>query len=156
MANQSGIQISLTVKECKCTKFELTPFALNNRIAIGDDKYEFEFKVQFSFDEANELIVIRLTSTLRTNDNPKENIAELNTSNIFLVQNFKNIIVKIGDNPPAISDAFIMHLLSISMSALRGMYAVKLEPTIYSNAIMPIVDVVQMMNLAAPLNSDIS
>jgi hypothetical protein len=146
-----GGPITMSIKACKCTKFEFTSFAISNQELIANDKYEFSFSINFRPSDVEQLIDIEVSSLLTLLDEPKDKIAELNSINTFVIQDYKNIIVRIGDNPPIIAPNIASHLISLSITALRGMWAIKLADSLYENAVFPMIDLTKTMENAKPL-----
>ncbi len=150
MAIPTAIPLSLSIKECKCTKFSFTEFAKSNKSIIPPDQYLFTFNFGLNIREMERLVAIKLDSTL-TGNSPevKENIASIETNHHFLVNNFEDVTIK-KNYRIEMYDQVLMPFLSISLSNLRGMFAIKLEDSIYSNAIVPLVDVSQLLPKIAP------
>ena len=134
------IQMTFSIKTCKCVLFELTPFGKKNTDRIPDDKFVFNFSFKFGLDESTKLATIEVGSTLANVNTPDEILANLNAVNEFLIVNFNESIVRNPDGQLAMPDPILASLLSLVVSSLRGMYAVKLDGSLYANAIIPLID----------------
>jgi|GEM_PF-2513244 len=142
---QKAVNISLSIRDCKCTAFTLSAFATENKQPISSDKYLFNFSTNINVDGLEKNITIEIISSLSANDeNVKGNLANITSIHVFSVANLDEIVFS-TDQGPALPEQAIPPLLGICFSNLRGMYAVKLENTIYANAILPLVDVNQLL-----------
>jgi len=142
---QPQIQISFSLRTCKCLLFELTDVAKQNQIGIPFDKYKFDFRFKFDLDGEKKTATIRIDSVLSSISDTPGILATLNSINEFLIVNFDKVVVKNIHGQLQIPDAALHSFLSVSVSSLRGMYIIKLEDTIYSNAILPLVDTSQLV-----------
>ena len=74
----------------------------------------------------------------------KKQIAELSTSTKFCIQNYDQIVQKNAEGISLTPIPVIEICNSIAVSAARGMFSIKLENTIYSNIILPLMDPKQL------------
>jgi len=141
--NVAPIQVNatLSIKEVRFISFQLTDYAKSNKEIIPTEKFEFELNLQTGLDEKEKLLSFNLSGKLfAKNENIKYQLAELKSLTTFFILNFDEVAVR---NPPqmvGMPNAIMNVCCSIAISTLRGMYAVQLQPTIYSNAIVPVID----------------
>lgn len=133
------INITLSLKEVKCLNFTLTNYAKENKRPISSDGYEFEFKSQTNINEKDKTFIVNFSTKLYRKENSKKNeLAELISLVIFGIVNYSEIII--NEQGLLVPDQLISTCTGIALSTTRGMYAVKLEQTLYSNAVVPLID----------------
>ncbi|HWB26670.1 MAG TPA: hypothetical protein VG738_14395 [Chitinophagaceae bacterium] len=148
---QKAVNVSVSIRGCKCTEFSLSTFAIENKQIIPFDKYKFDFNLTIKVDGLQKHISIEINSTLSANsDSIQGLLAELKSIHTFLVTNFDEIAIK-TDQGMAVPEQALPPLLGMAFSNIRGMFSVKLENTIYENAILPIVDANKMLPQKAPM-----
>ncbi|SRR5260221_5469291 len=136
----SPLNIMLSLLEVKCLSFSLTDYAQKNKTPIAFDKYEFEFRVETAIDEKSKAILLIFTAKLlEKQENVKYELAELKSLTAIKLINFEEIIIK-NENGFGIPDQLLALCSGIAVSNTRGMYAIKLESTPYSNALIPLMD----------------
>lgn len=137
------INLTISIIETKCISFSLTEYALNNKAPISQDRYEFAFAVNLTLLDTLKQVRVLISVKLFEKDDKggKSQIAELNSSYLFLIHNFDEALQR---DPVSgnwiIPREFFQLFNGISISGVRGMYSVKLDDTLYSNAVLPIVD----------------
>lgn len=144
MSTQQILQWTFSILTCKCVKFEFTEFAKNNIDKIGIDKYQFEVSLRLDIFRDRNLLSIRIFSDLVKSEGNKEKIASLESLNEFNILDIDKVIPMSAEGH-LVPDSVATQLFSISLANVRGMYAVKLEDSIYDNAILPVMDVSQMI-----------
>jgi hypothetical protein len=144
-ADLKTIEVTFGIIDCKCVSFNFTDFAINNTNAIPNDKYEFGLNINLNVDEISKKITIRISSFLVNNSSDKkEVIANIESINEFNVVNLNDVIIK-SANGNALPNQVLTQFFAIAVSNLRGMYAVKLDGSLYSNAVLPIIDVSKLL-----------
>lgn len=135
-----SINISIRILDVKCTSFSLSEYAKKNKKPITFDSYEFEFKLEASINEQEKTFVLFFGSKLfEKRSNAKYEIAKLSSMLKFSILNLEQIVIK-DENKTGIPDQLIQACGGIAVSTIRGMYSIKLEETIYANAVVPLVD----------------
>lgn len=137
---QQEVHVKFSIKECKCTLFKLTDFGSKNQTAIDADKYNFTLNFNFSIDEMTKIVTFVIKSILSGASEIKEELVYLDSVNKFFIDNFDQIALKSPTGQITFPNQVIVPMMSICISNLRGMYAVKLDNTIYSNVILPLID----------------
>ena len=135
--------ITISLRELKCVSFELSEYAISNKNPIHPDNYEFQFSLNFSIHEQSKQSVVDFNIKIfeKKLDGVK---LELATTYIYLrfqIINFdeaikKDDILKVFKVP----DNLVEICSGVSLSSARGMISVKLENTIYTNCILPLID----------------
>ena len=145
MDNSKDIQLSKTrnqiaLLESKCTLFGFTDYGSSNKIKINEDGYDFEFTLRFSANEQEKKATVGLNTKLfeKAKDSLRNQLAFLKSEFVFRVENFNELVIREGDKTE-IKQALIHFCFTIALSTVRGMYNVKLENSLYSNAVLPIV-----------------
>lgn len=134
------INVSLSLKEVKCISFSLTDYGKENKTSIVAENYEFELNLETSINENEKILVLKFTAKLFVKEkNAKHELAELKSLTIFNVINFNDIVI-VAPMGRGFPDQILIACSAIALSHTRGMYSVKLEDTLYSNAIVPVVD----------------
>jgi hypothetical protein len=134
------INITLRLLDVKCIFFELSEYAKTNTYQPAFDAYEFQFKLQASVLEEEKEFVINLDVKLfEKRGNIKYELSNLVCHLKFALVNYNEIILK-RDNIIQIPDQLIITCAGIVVSSARGMFAVNLNGTLYSNAVVPLID----------------
>ena len=134
------INITFSIRTAECLSFSFTDYALKNKIAIDSGSFQYDFKVQQTVlpDEKN-LSVTFLTTLLEIQGASRIPLADLTSKMIFHIVNFDDVIQTVN-NQFQISNALLSLASGISASTVRGMFVIKLQGSIYTNAVMPAVD----------------
>ncbi len=136
-----AIPYGLGIKELKLESMSWTEFGANNTEDISHDQYEFTFNIQVKVLTSDESVKFLLTSVLfdkRELENKNE-ICTLKTLTVFQVANFTNVFAINGETI-FLPDEMLELCAGIVVSIARGMFAIKLENTRYSNVILPLID----------------
>ncbi|TMI74837.1 MAG: hypothetical protein E6H09_03065 [Bacteroidetes bacterium] len=137
------VSLTLSIKECKCLSFSFTDYALKNKKQIALDQYEFTFTLTTQIFENEKLFSVVIETKLfeKQSENVKIELAELKAKCAVAVINFDEVIRKTDDKSQLlIPDQLFLLCNTLTVSAVRGMFSIKLDDTIYSNALLPIVD----------------
>lgn len=126
----------------KCLKFALTDYGRTNKAKIPDTRYEFALSISMKPMKSNKHISIHINSQLfeKKTEQHKLGLAAIQISSSFFVQNFDDHISKDRKGDLNIPEALIQLCSSIIVGALRGMLVLKLEKTLYANALLPLID----------------
>lgn len=141
------IQVNFAITGCKIIRFSFSDFANKNKEQFLSDRFSFAFTLNLQIDEYAKQVSVLINSTLQVIDeykNPKEEIACIDTKNDFKVINLEQFLIKSAEGD-LLPDGLIIQLFSISIASLRGIYATKLQETIYENAVLPLMDVAQFI-----------
>lgn len=140
-----AITYSFAITGCKCTKFSFTEFALNNNQKIDHDKYQFTVTVRLDvLKDKIDTVSVNVNSILFKLEGDKNVIANLESEHEFRVVNLQSLITQTSEGL-MIPDAMLIQFFSISISAVRGMYSIKLSDSIYNNAVLPVFDAAQFI-----------
>lgn len=132
------MEATLRLTDIRIGKFEI----LNTKHegALDDNKYEFEFSNTVTLNDEQKIIRSELSINLFEIEdaNTKSPLAELALITVLVLENFGEIVLRESDqlNVPNALLAFINNLV---VNNARGVLVAKLENTIYSNAILPLV-----------------
>ena len=134
--------IALSLAGAKCRKFSFTDYGRSNKATIPDDHYEFSLSVIVSTSNLTQEINVKLDSQLfeRKNAQLKLELAEIQVSCCFYIQNLDDLISKRPKGDLIIPDPLLHWCTNITLGVARGMFALKLEKTLYANALLPLVD----------------
>ena len=134
--------ITLSLLESKCTFFELTEYAIINKKQIAFEQYEFYFDVNFKIFEKEKLVRVEFNSRLseKQDNNLKVELAKLNSLCVFSVINFEEIVKRDNNGNLLIPDLLMQICSGTTLAAASGMYNVKLENSLYSNSVLPLID----------------
>lgn len=138
-----SISITLSLIENKCLSFDLTEYALSNKKAVNFESYEFSFTLNFNLLEKEKQARVVLNCKLYEKQGPnfKLEIAELKSTTLFFIQNYDEIIKRDDSKINVLIPNPLIELCnSVTLSSTRGMFSVKLENTLYSNAVFPLID----------------
>jgi hypothetical protein len=144
MSTPQVLQFTFGMNGCRCTNFALTEFGKSNINAIPFEKYQYDVAIRLDIRKENDLVSVLIKSSLTATMEPTVVIAEIETANDYKVLNLDQIITETNVNM-MLPEAIVQQLFIISMSNLRGMFAVKLENTIYNNAVLPVMDINQLI-----------
>lgn len=136
----SVINMLMRLSEVKCLEFTLTDYAKEKKEDIPAERYEFDFKVESSINKERKSLTIIMTATLQEKkDGVKFDLAILKSLTEIVIINFDDVIIS-KDASLGVPDQLLIIGNTISLSNTRGMYAVKLESTRFTDAIIPILD----------------
>lgn len=140
------IKIQIRFTESKCLSFALTDYALSNKNKIDFNNYEFELNLNIKVDEIDKSLhlIVNMSLFEKQSENLKQKLASLQSLFIFNIFNFDDLVKRIEDKKFNVEDGLLNVCFGISISTTRGMYNVKLENTLYSNAILPVIDIDQL------------
>ncbi|MBU0713337.1 hypothetical protein KJ762_06820 [bacterium] len=113
--------------------------------AIQEDQelgFSFIFGVQFN--EENGEIIIELAANIYLSPEQKIVIGEIKADTHFAINNFSDFVVK--KNQFAFPEDFIIMLISISFSTLRGVVIEKSASTLQHQVILPVINVKEIVN----------
>jgi len=135
-------RVSMRLTENKCISFALTEYAIQNNKPIPSNGYIFNFNASFAAIPNEKAVRVIMTAKLFEKKEPQENIllAELVAIHVFTILNFSEVIKYDAIRKMnLIPDPLISLCNNITLNSVRGMYSVKLENTIYNNAIVPLM-----------------
>jgi hypothetical protein len=146
-----SIELNFAIVGCECKIFNFTRFAQENKTSIATDKYQFTSNISTQIDAEKKLISVEIRSVLSGNsEEVKGQLATVESVIDFNVVNIEEILIN-SEQGTLLPDQVMAQFLSISFSTLRGMLAIKLEGSLYSNAIFPIIDVSRLLPKKSPL-----
>lgn len=150
--NQTDVALSL--RRARCLKFALTAYGRANKAKIPDDRYEFSLTINLSTSKINQQINVQVNSQLFEKSNPqlKLALAEIEVSCSFFIQNFNDLLSNDAMGNLNIPDLLLHWCSNITLGAARGMFALKLEKTLYANALLPLVDMKLLKTVAYHLD----
>lgn len=141
--------LSVLITECVCTHFSLTEFAKSNKKSILYTDYIYDFNVSFTTKIEEKKLVVTIETNLKGNFETKaELISHIKSLHVFSINNIEEALI-MTERGKEMPEQAIIPLIGIACSNLRGMLAVKLEGSIYSNAIVPIIDVTNLIQKKA-------
>jgi hypothetical protein len=141
---QQSVNITLSILETKCLSFGFTEYGAQNKDPIPFNGYEFVFTINFTvFDvEKQARVTIHVKFNEKKTEHLKLELAQLSASCLFSIVNFNELVKKdVSNNNFIIQNPAIELCSSITISAIRGMFAVKLDNSLYANAVLPLLDV---------------
>jgi hypothetical protein len=143
-APQSNPQINVTLSmlENRCDSFTFTADSLRITSQPQFDQYEFSFTINFNLTQASlqARINVSVKLVLKEPDGNRIELAELKSTHLFLIQNFNQIIQTTPQGQMLIPNPVLEVCNGVSISSIRGMFSVKTEKTLFSNAVLPLVD----------------
>lgn len=155
--------ISLSLLESKCLQFALSEYGLSNQSVVPATGYEFTLSMGFSLIEPAPAKHIRIHLLCKLFEKKSEQlkleIASLHASCTFFIQNFEHIIKRDKTkNKVIIPDTLIELCNGLTLGIVRGMFVVKLENTLYQNALLPLIDLqaLKSINAHGPIPPDTS
>ena len=133
--------VTIGIHDIKYISFDFTNKAKSLKKGFDKGKYEFNFHLNSVVLEKEKQLRVELTIDLNGIDKKDNNveIAQLKTTFLYRVVNFEQVIKKIN-NSFSIPDHLFAITSSISVSTARGMFVMNLKDTLFSNAIIPIMD----------------
>lgn len=143
MTNQP-VEFAFAITGSKCDSFNFSKFAIDNKENIAFDKYRFSFTIRIDVEKEKELVIVKLGTTLAKLENDQEIIATLDSTTVFKVLNLSKFLIENAEGT-LIPDPIVIQFFSIAISNARGMFTIKLADSIYSNAVVPIIDVSKMI-----------
>ncbi|MBK8610897.1 MAG: hypothetical protein IPL84_13395 [Chitinophagaceae bacterium] len=135
------LNFSIGLVEHTFISFELSEYAKNNTKSIGFDKYEFTFEFNMQVNAKERQIKLLFNSNLLVKEEQLTiELSSLNLSCLFKIINFDEVIKIDSNNRMLTPNALIQTINTIALGSARGMYAMALAATPYSNAVLPLVD----------------
>jgi hypothetical protein len=137
LPHPTNLNITFSIVEAKCLSFNFTEYALKDKKVIDSNSFEFEFKVQHMVFPDQKWITVDFNTTLfEIQSTSKMALAELKAKITFRIENFAEIIKQDGQIMNIPHPLFTL-TANIVVSAVRGMFIVKLQDSHLSNAILP-------------------
>ena len=137
------IALTFGITEINLISFTFSDYAVENKKLLPFDGYEFQFKFDLSIDEIKKQCGATFFIELfeRRSITEKIQLAELQSHLLFTIENFHDVIKKAeNDVNFLIPDQILGLLAGLSLSTNRGIFAAKMDGTIYENAIIPVID----------------
>lgn len=142
------INVTLSLQEVKCLSFNLTEYGTSNKRQISFEGYEFSFTINFNLIEPTKQAKVSMLCKLieKQSETVKYELAELKAEGVFLLQNYSDIILRDNTKKNILIPNPLIELCNgIIVSSVRGMFSIKLENTLYSNAILPLLNPSQLI-----------
>src|SRR5258708_35922866 len=127
---QKTMNVTFSMLDCKCVSFVFSEFAIGNKDIIEKDKFQFLINLSLNISPTDKNISVNVNCVLLDNREGQKTIATLDAINVFNVVNFDEVVIKNADQL-TLPDRVLLTFFSIATSNVRGMYAVKLENSIY-------------------------
>jgi|GEM_PF-2669449 len=132
------IDIKVNLKVAKVLSFSLTDYARELKEAVPGGLYEFTTDVRYGIRESEQSITATITIVVRTMSDKKE-LATIETYFLFYFENYSELAVK-ENQTITVETPVLMFIAQASVATTRGMLIAKLDNTIISDAVLPIID----------------
>ena len=135
-------RIDIALSDLKFLNFETTTRVQELKKQLKSKEYEFHFEFQSKFKKEEKLVnlILTITANEKQNESTKIELAKMQLSITFLIANFDDVITIKENNIATIPNELIALTAGIAVASARGMFAVNVQNTVISNAIVPIVD----------------
>ena len=133
---KTGKQIEFRLKSVQITECS---FRKPEKEIQKDQNLGFSFTFGVQFDEENGGINIEVGANIYFSPKQKVGIGEIKMVTSFAVNNFKDFVLK--KNQFAFPEDFIVMLMSISFSTLRGIVVEKTASTLQHSIILPVINI---------------
>ena len=133
--------LKISIREIKLLHYQSTTRVQEIKKQLTNDLYEFQFDLQWGAIEVEKLFNVLLSVTLYEKQSPetKVELANIKVSSSFEIMDFDQVIRK-ENGMTAIPDQLIPVTAGIVVSTTRGMFALSVENSIISNAIIPLIN----------------
>jgi len=138
-------------KKEKPIQFRLNDIQVTNcslhkpdQVIKKNQNFGFSFAFGVHFDKENSEIIIEILSSIYFSPKRQSVIGEITIQVHFSINNFNDFIE--GENQFAFPEDFIIMLISISFSTLRGIVIEKTVSTLQHSIILPIINVKEIIN----------
>ncbi|NQT26443.1 hypothetical protein HQ585_13910 [candidate division KSB1 bacterium] len=139
LKTQKPIEFRLrSIQITKCS------FQKPKKAILEDQELGFSFVFGVQFDEENGGINIEVGANIYFSPKQKVGIGEIKMVNSFAVNNFKDFVLK--KNQFEFPEDFIVMLMSISFSTLRGIIVEKSASTLQYQVILPVINVKEIVD----------
>lgn len=108
-----------------------------------NQNFGFSFTFGVRFDTANSEIIIEVGTKIYLSPKQQIIIGEITTKTHFFVNNFNEFVE--AENQFAFPEDFIIMLMSLSYSTLRGIVVEKTSSTLQHSIILPIINVKEII-----------
>ncbi len=135
------LNVSIGLVEHKFVSFQLSEYAKSNTSQVAFDKYEFTFEFNMQLLEIEKQIRVDFNSNLFLKEEQLNvELASLRLSCLFRIVNFEDIIKRDATNRLLTPNVLIQTCNTIALGSARGMYTMALADTLYSNAVLPLIN----------------
>jgi len=142
-------------KSKKPIEFQLKNIQVTNcslrkpdQVIKKNQNFGYSFTFGAHFDKENSEIIIEISSNIFLSPKQQSVIGEITIKVHFSINNFNDFIE--GENQFAFPEDFIIMLISISFSTLRGIVTEKTASTLQHSIILPIINVKEIINKQKP------
>lgn len=122
----------------KSSFFENSIDSLDN-INIGSEETEYKIETSIRVEADKRNIIIGINANLFTKENNPTELLGIKTSHEFLIENFKESI-KTENGFCQLPDEFMVSILSISYSTVRGMLFESVTEPSYKQILLPLIN----------------
>lgn len=122
---------------------ELLSSALNPPVETkgGDVDYLFDIGIEHRVSEADKLVFVMVSVTIRVDDRP-EALGSLVSSCIFQIGNFDEVVLSGPEGDFHLSEKLAGIVNDISISTTRGLMFATFKGTFLHNAVLPVVNAI--------------
>lgn len=143
MAEKTKVTTDISIPVLKFLSFDTTDRFQALKRPLPIDNYEFQFNFETNIREEKSLLQIILTVDAfeKQNEGVRLLLAKMKLELIFHLTNFEGVIKKNPENKTlTVATNFLVMAAGIAVGTARGMFAIKVQDTIISNAIIPILN----------------
>ena len=134
-------KVSITFRYHKIHKssfFENSRDSFNN-LSIESEETEYKIETAIKVEPIKQIIAIEINANLFTKSKIPKEILGIKTSHEFLIENFAEAI-KTENDLCKLPDQFMISLLSISYSSVRGMLFESVTEPNYKRILLPLIN----------------
>jgi len=139
---QARISITFSVRAVECESFSFTDYAEKNTNSIPFDGYSFDNRFQIGLRPQEEIIDFFLLIDFfeGIEKHRGQLLAKMHTKTSLKIHNYNEVTKSAPNGQILIPDTLIQMGNSFALNHARGMFAMKVQGTKYSNAIIPLLD----------------
>ena len=140
--------------ECNCLDFSFTEFAQKNKEIIPHTGYAYQFRLNVTIKESDKNVSFTLTVQIYQGSDKeiKEKICSVTSLVVFNIANFETVLRRDKTGRHEIPQELNGVFGEVAVSTTRGILCAKLTDTIYSNAIIPLLNVPEFIKRMAQVD----
>ncbi len=142
---KTGKQIQFRLKSVQITECS---FRKPEKEIQKDQDFGFSFIFGIHFDKENSEVIIEIESKIFLSPKQQIVVGKITTKTHFDINDFNEFVEE--ENQFAFPEDFIIMLMSISFSTLRGIVVEKTSSTLQHSIILPIINVKEIIKYQKP------
>ena len=134
---EKKLNMQFQIKGVEVLEVELKP---PKKILSPEVIYNFNLSLEHKLSAEQKLLMVFVGVKVRNKNDEKTILGRILVNCVYAIENFDEIVTKVGPQKYDVPDEIIELLNSISISTTRGVMAAMFKGTFLHNAVLPVVD----------------